>query len=46
MNRIEAGERRDTLVDLVTAIGGSLTGKGIKEAVKLMSDEAEGKGKK
>jgi len=43
MQRIEAGERRDTILDLVTAIGGSLTGKGIKEAIKAMDKVAEGK---
>jgi hypothetical protein len=42
MNRIEAGERREALIDLATAISGSLTGKGLKEAVKALTNEAEG----
>lgn len=42
VGRIEAGERRDNLIDLVTAIAGSLTGKGIKEAVKSLSNDADG----
>lgn len=46
MMRIEAGERRNYLVDLATAIGGTLTGKGLKEAVKALTDEAEGIRKK
>ena len=40
--RIEAGERHDYVVDLVTAVGGVLTGKGIKEHIKLLSQEAQG----
>lgn len=42
MQRIEAGERRNTVVDLVTSIGGALTGKGIKEAIREMDNIAEG----
>lgn len=41
--RIEAGERSNNVVDLVTAIGGTLTGKGIKEHLAGLNREAEGK---
>jgi hypothetical protein len=41
--RIEAGERHGTVVDLTTAIGGVLTGKGIKEHIARLDKASGGK---
>lgn len=41
--RIHAGERRDTVTDLVSAIGGAITGKKIKEYVGKLDKASEGK---
>jgi hypothetical protein len=41
--RIEASERHDNVVDLVTSIGGTLTGKGIKEHMAKLEKATEGR---
>lgn len=40
--RIEASERRNNVLDLVTAIAGSLTGKGLKEHFAYLEKQIEG----
>lgn len=40
--RIEASERRNNVLDLTTAIAGSLTGKGLKEHFAFLDKEIEG----
>lgn len=40
--RIEAGERSSTVTDMIAAIGGALTGKGVKEFVKGLNAVADG----
>lgn len=41
--RIQASERHDNVVDLVSSIGGAITGKGIKEFIKKLDNASEGK---